>query len=399
MAIPTVPDKVQAGDLITSDFMNKLIDVCVDLQGRVSKLETPTITPTGTQINALLPSGDKHIGDTLYIIGQGFDAPQGTIVTIDSIGVTPTFGADKDHELIVTIPNVQGVTAAGKTVTLLVSNTKGTDMQDFVVFPAVATIPQGQLFVNLSQKPSDPQLLPSQSYVFVYTVQALTDLDETYVVSATMSTGWAVQVVNDAGNPLSLAEISLPSAPAPAGATQTVRVRVTIPAGTVTGTTGTLRVTVTSKRNPTGLVGRSGGEILTVGAAPPSPLPIAITLNNVVRTNAAQPSAVTGTDGRVRIGAGPNYYRFGFGASIKANTVYTVQITPPSDPRWTASFSNTAAETSRNIGPVSSDTSQPIFVFLRADAGAPDTTLTLRVTSTTDATQTGQMNQPIGLLP
>lgn len=399
MATPTVPDKVQAGDLITSDFMNKLIDVCIDLQGRLSQIETPTVTPAGTQITALLPSGVKHIGDALYIIGQGFYSPQGTIVTIDGIGVAPSFGADKDRKLIVIIPNVQGVTAAGKTVTLLVSNTQGTDMQDLVVFPAVATIPQGQLFVNLSQKPSDPELLSSQSYVFVYTVQALTDLDETYVVSATVSAGWAVQVVNEADNPLSPAEISLPSAPAPAGATQTVRIRVTIPAGTATGATGTLRVTVTSKHNPTGLVGRSGGEILTVGAAPPSPLPIAITLNNVVRTDATQPFNVTGTDGRVRIGAGPHYYRFGFSASIKANTVYTVQITPPSDPRWTASFSNTAAETSRNIGPVLSDTSQPIFVFLRADAGVPDATLTLRVTSTTDASQAGQVNQLIGLLP
>lgn len=397
--MPTLPTKVQPGDLITSDFMNGLIDVCADLQQRVSQLETPTITPAGMQITALLPSGEKHIGDPLYIIGRGFDVQMGNIVTIDGIGVSATAGQDRDRELVATIPNVQGVTASGKNITVLVSNAKGTDMQDFIVFPAVETLPEGQIFVRLTQSPTQT-LISGQSYTFIYTVQAITNLEETYAVSASTSRGWTAQMVDTNDAPISPAEIRMPSVAPPAGATQTVRIRVSIPAGLANNTTAVLRVTINSRRNSR-LFGNSGGDDVTVGSSGPAPETIAIVVPpTVARLSASQPSADT-TGGVVRIGAGVGNYRLAYSAQIRAGTVYTVLITQPADNRWTASLSGTGTTpvTSQNIGPVAADTNQPVFVFLRAVAGAPADSLTLRLTSTTNPNDTGHVDQPIALLP
>lgn len=397
--MPILPTKVQPGDLITHEFMNNLIDVCDDLQKRVSRLEEPAVAPAGMQISALLPSGRKRIGDPLYIIGQGFDVLQGNIVTIDGIGVTAVAGADRDREIIVMIPNIQGVTTIGKSVTALVSNARGTDMEDFVLFPAVETALEGQLFVTYTQPPPDATLEASQSYTFLYSVQALTNLNETYTATATVSAGWAAQIVDASDVPITPAEITLPSAPPPAGATQTIRVRVSIPAGTADRTSGVLQLTVTSQRNPTRVVDGSPGEEIVVGAAPPSPEPVSITLGNVIRTNASQPSA-TITGNVVRIGASVDNYRFTFSAQIEADTVYNVQIDPSADGRWTTSLSGTdPAVTSQNIGPIDAAANQPIFVWVRATVGAPDSGLTLRLTSTTDPTETGHIDQSIGLLP
>ena len=71
-----LPTKVQPGDLIAVEHFNGLIDGLSDLNDRLTKLEQPSVATAGTQITALLPSGTWHIGDTMHIIGQGFDVVQ-----------------------------------------------------------------------------------------------------------------------------------------------------------------------------------------------------------------------------------------------------------------------------------------------------------------------------------
>lgn len=394
----TFPTKVQPGDIITSEFMNGIIEACLDLQQRISVLEAPTSTGAATQITSLLPSSTKRIGDQLHIIGRGFDAAAGNIVTIDGIGVGPVFGADRDRELIVTIPNVQGVTSTGKNVTVLVSNSNGTDATSFVVFPAVSVIPHGQLFVNMTQPPSESLLLAGQSYTFGYTVQALTDLDEVCDLSASVPVGWTAQIMSAFGNPITPAEITVVSAPPPAGHTQTVRVLVAIPAGTVAGTTGLLRLTVTSRRNPLQLRGFSGGETITVNAAPPVSGTIAITIPpTVLRTTGTQPLAST-TGGVVRIGGGAGNYQLSFSAQIKSATTYNVVLTAMSVAGWNASFSTTSAVLTTTLGPFGADGQQTIDLFLRTPTGASPDNLVLRITSQTDTSQFGQVNQPVAIL-
>jgi hypothetical protein len=403
--MPILPNKVLSGDLITSDFMNQLVDVCADLQLRVSQLEKPAVAPAGVRIDALLPSGIRRMGDELHIIGSGFDVPAGNIVSIDGIGVTPRSGADRDRELIVNIPNLQGVTSSGRNVTVQVSNVKGTDLADFLVYPAVATVPQGQVFVNYSAAPAVAGIISGQSYTLIYTVQAITDLDEDYDIAATVSSGWAAIMVDGADQPVAKSQIRLRSLPAPAGDTAVVRIRVTVPGGLADHSAGSMLVTATSRLNPNHVNGHSGGERIAVAEAPPSPFPIAITFNQAGRTTAQQPIATTDATGFVRLGAGTDNYRFNFAAQIKAGTVYRLDVTTPLDPsppagsgsRWFASFDAGTSLLTQNIGPVGADTSQQIFVFVHGSAGAPDGTLVLAITSTTDAKQMGKINQRVGL--
>jgi hypothetical protein len=407
--MPTLPIKVQPGDLISADFMNLVIDVCADLQQRVAQLEQPATAPSGIRIDALLPStATRRIGDELHIVGAGFDVPSGSVVTVDGVGATPRSGVDRDRELIINIPNLQGVTSSGRNVTLQVSNARGTALEDFIVFPAVATVPQGQVFVNYSAAPQVATIdsgTNGNSYTFTYLVQAVTDLDEDYDISASVSNGWAAVMVDAADQPLAQARVRLRSRPAPAGDTDTVRIRVTVPGGLANQTAGTLTVTATSRLNPLRLNGHSSGERIVVGAPPPSPLPIAVTFNQAARTSAAQPVATLEAGGLVRLGAGNSNYRFNFAAQIKAGTVYRLDLTAPQDPnrpvgsapRWFASFDATAVQLSQNIGPVGADTTQQIFAFVHGTAGAPDGTLVLSIVSTTDSTQTGRINQRVGV--
>src|SRR4051812_9970485 len=67
---------VQPGDLITSDFMNSLLDSIDALDARVSKLETAKPLPeTGAGrpvLTSLIPANDLEVGDLLTLIGQNF---------------------------------------------------------------------------------------------------------------------------------------------------------------------------------------------------------------------------------------------------------------------------------------------------------------------------------------
>jgi hypothetical protein len=270
-------------------------------------------------------------------------------------------------------------------------------MMNFVVFPAVVTVPEGQLFVAMTKSPSDPKLIAGKSYTFTYTVQAIANLDETYSLSASVSTGWNAHIVDAADNPIS-SEIRLPFAPPPSGATQIVRVRVTIPADVAVGTIGLLRLFVTSERNPTKLSGSSGGESITVNDIPPPTMDVPITLGEITRVAGTQPAPET-AGGVVRIGATPENYRITFSAQIRASTVYTVSVVAPDDAHWFASLAGNATPVlQKTIGPVAAATNQPIYVFLRAQAGAPDAEITFSLTSTTDATKFGRIVQSIGLL-
>jgi hypothetical protein len=400
--MPALPAKVLPGDLITSDFMNLLVDVCADLQQRVGVLEHPSTGNVGAlHIDSLLPSGTRRIGDTIHVIGAGFSAPSGTVVTIDGIGVTVLPGADPNRELIVTIPGVQGVTNAGRNITLLVTSSHGTDSMDFVVFPAMVNLPQGQIFTALSTPPSpaNGRLEAGQSYTFIFSVQVIVNTNEDFLLEPAVNLGWAATIVNSNNDPID-PTLRFPEALPPAGTTQFVRVRVAIPTGTADQTEAQLRLTVSSTRNPNGMRRTSPGDIIRVNAAPPPPMDVAISLSSAARTLPSQREPTT-TGGVVRIGSGgaTDFYRITLSAQIRANTTYNVALTGPASTAWSASFSAASTSTATTIGPVPTGSDQPILLFLRAAAGAADTELIVTVTSTTDATRFGRIIQPIGLLP
>jgi len=297
-----------------------------------------------------------------------------------------------DTELIFTIPNLQGVTNVGKTVTLIVS-ANGTASISLEVFPYVPTIPSGQVFVTLSQPPAVAQLLAGQSYVFVYTVKAIADLDEIYTVTPTVSGGWSVVTVDSLGQPLTPSEISLPAAGPPAGSTIDVRIRLQIPGGLSNGTAATMRLTVTSKRNPTLLYGSSGGEQLAVGAAPPgahADVVVAYVPGSVTPPPGAPAPSDSG--GIVTIAPFSASYRLTFSAQITPAGTYLVEVVDQGDANWIVRLS--ANQTSAQLT-ATANSNNPIHVFVRALSGAQPSNVVLRVSSMVSPPDSGQFSQPI----
>jgi len=268
------------------------------------------------------------------------------------------------------------------------------------VFPAVVNLPQGQIFTALSTPPAPPngRLESGQSYTFIFSVQVIVNSNEDFLLEPAVNLGWAATIVNSNNDPID-PTLRFPEALPPAGTTQFVRVRVAIPTGVQDGTDAQLRLTVSSIRNPTGMRRTSPGDIIRVNDAPPPPMDVAISLSSAVRTLPGQREPTTG-GGVVRIdGGGPtDFYRLTFSAQIRANTTYNVVLTPPTNNSWSASFTAAGPSTQTTIGPVPTGSDQPILLFLRAAAGAPDAEMTVTVTSTTDATRFGRIIQRVGLL-
>jgi hypothetical protein len=256
----------------------------------------------------------------------------------------------------------------------------------------VQTTPKGSLFATLSKTPSEPQLLAGQSYTFVFAVQAITNMEETFALTPTVSTGWVASIVDDKDNQIS-PELKIPKSDPPAGTTREVRVRVTIPAGVTAKTTAHVKLAVVSNRNPNGLNKTSGGDIITVGDAPPPPQQVTVSFNGVISPGLPTLQAKRDENNVVAIPVVGTKYRVDFSVLIEDPGTANFNLSLTSPPTgWTAqiqgapTISTTGTRLNRLVG-----------VSLTALAGAPDGNLTLRVTKSDDPAFFGQFSQPIRL--
>jgi hypothetical protein len=79
----TVPNRVRPGDLITSSYVNTIIDELSDLERRLKLLETssPPTDPTGegaVSISSIVPLIDLRCGQELTIFGENFGYSSGS---------------------------------------------------------------------------------------------------------------------------------------------------------------------------------------------------------------------------------------------------------------------------------------------------------------------------------
>jgi hypothetical protein len=383
-------------------LMNRIVDKLTSLETRVGMLEAVGPEGEAVVITGLLPSGPVGIGSEFRVSGRNFGLPSTNVVTLDNIQVTQFKSGSSDTQLIFDIPNLQGVTQQGKVVTLTVSNPVGFASTSLVVVPAVPTTPSGSLFVTLKQPPADPQLLAGQSYVFVFAVQAITNMEEAYTLAPQVSTGWPAQIVDQNGINISPAEITIPKSDPPDGTTRDVRVRLTIPSGAGNGATAQLKLVVASKRNPLALTKTSGGDTVTVGAPPPPPQKIVVSFSNVLSPNGVTP-AFRNEQGVVVIPVAGTQYRADFsvlieevdaGASAQNPTKFNLALNPAPGADWTASIAGATV-----IDAAAPHQNRLVMVALSGAAGATPSNLTLKVTKANDATVFGQFSQPIKLGP
>src|SRR5205823_11663670 len=94
--------------------------------------------------------------------------------------------------------------------------------------------------------------------------------------------GWPAIVVDPTNIEITPAEIVIPKSDPPNGTSRDVRVRVTIPVGTPTATTASVKLTVAAVSNPTSLFGASSGDQIKVGSASPQAQSIPVRFSAVI---------------------------------------------------------------------------------------------------------------------
>lgn len=116
-------DKVKPGDLITSALVNGLIDSITAIQLQLGKLDQGTpVTPNAPYIASVTWSGELTVGSDIVITGGNFEAGIGMRgVRFD--GRDPqSYKVALDNVLVVVVPDLGTVPAAGKKVSMVVSN-------------------------------------------------------------------------------------------------------------------------------------------------------------------------------------------------------------------------------------------------------------------------------------
>jgi hypothetical protein len=379
---------VQPGDLITADFMNRVLDALGVLDSRVTALETSGVVGSTVAISGL-STQTAHIGDELRVFGRNFGDPGQDTVIIDGSATVNAFKQGSgDGLLIFDIPAVQGIPTEGRAVSLYVSTQKGSATTTFTLLPKPSSVPIGTLSVTLSQSPPDAQLNPGNAYTFVFTVRANTNMDEVYtlapsVVATQNQAGWQAIVVDQSNNPAA-PQIGLPGT-SPRDSSADVRVRVTIPSGT-DGSSAQLTLTVTSQRNPTQLTNSSGNIALTVGSAPPPPNKIPVSFVGVAGSGSLDGNTiVVKPDGSL--------------AAITVKAVLpqagTYTVAPPTIQNNTGNLWQAQLRSSSSVTATAANTETTILIALSAAAGAPATALVASIVLSTDSTVTGQLSRPI----
>ena len=183
MALPT---KVNPGDLIRADMVTEILGLVLSLEQRVSILELTSGPATGLLITTVIPGGPVRIGEEMQILGQNFGFSIGAHrVFVDGLQVLAFKAGSSDQKLVFNIPDVTGVPAAGKPVTLSVSNQTTTDVRTIHVLPAQIAV-GGNVDVSFdSVAPST--IVPGAQAVFRYRVRSRANQQAEFTLSGTVS--------------------------------------------------------------------------------------------------------------------------------------------------------------------------------------------------------------------
>ncbi|HET6438811.1 MAG TPA: hypothetical protein VFG59_12155 [Anaeromyxobacter sp.] len=380
-----LPTKVRPGDLITADYLNQIIDLLALHDSEIAALQgSLPATTNPVAIVATLPAGIVQAGSEMRVVGHGFGLPSQVTVTLDGVAATLKAGSN-DTLLVFDVPTPFNLPTGGRTATLQVSAAAGSAAPwTLYVIPAA---PQntGVLVVTLGS----PSSISTGAVDFPVTIQATTSQDDQFLLSATAGSGstpWAATGITAVGG-TPISQIPIPKSPSP-GASYTAGVRVTIPAN-ASGAPGFVVLTVTSANNGK-FTAPSNQFAFTVGQAPPPPPKIPVNF------------AVTDPNGNpVQLVPGPaplnlptlnvpaaTAMRIQFGAALPSTPGdYSVVLSVLAGAdKWNPMLpTGTTTETlTQQKGNVS------IQSALQPVSGAPDTSLTLTVTSTADATLYGQ---------
>lgn len=356
-------DLVRPGDLITADFMHRVLNELNSLESRVSLLEAGLPPSDAVAITALIPDGPLRIGQELQVVGQNFGFLTGANrVTIDSVPINAFKLGTTDQRLIFDIPTVPNIPASGRLVILFVTNQRTSAQRSLLLLP-VSQVLQGGVDVTWTDiQPATPT--PGNSVTFRYHLRSRTNAAATFTITPVISgvansPDWQSQlaVLDSFQNPISSHAITLD-----AGQEKDFFIRLnTVPPNTTGGTTFNLTVTVTADS----VTGFDGPRPFTVGqasqpddpsitaAAPTAeavsggasldtstiPFTIRSPVNGLIRVSIIFSLHVAGTyNVSTRVAQGTNW-----------SSMIHAQTTPTSFQVTADDLANPASETSRNL--------------------------------------------------
>lgn len=384
--------EVHAGDLITVDFINAILNDIKDLDRRVLLLEAgKPATVKAVSIDEPTTTTVLHIGNPLIISGQGLLVD--SLIMIENVPLAGAFGSPDDTTLTIrSIPPLDiqgGLPSAGKSVTLSVSNDLGGTTAKFILKPFIQTNPNGSMTIALSSAPdSGTKYTKSGIYTFKFRVTADTKPDIRFLVTASIGqAGWSatpsqstlfVKAVQTAGSP-TIAEVS---------------VTVGIAENAQPGDTGKLFITLTAE-NDSSFVWRSTPDVvITVdqSSTKVQQLNLALSKNTAgfaaIRPN--QDGSLTGLIGKPDGTGGTGELQFKITRAVDGTSLaagdYQVDITKLSNlpAGWSASITG-AVNGKINL----SGSAQPLKVSLTAQNNAGIANLQIELQSLSDATVSG----------
>ncbi|MBF8294347.1 MAG: hypothetical protein HW389_892 [Bacteroidetes bacterium] len=381
--------KVKPGELITSDFINGIIDALLALDTRIAKLEAAGAGGGAPIITALNPDPTQEevrMGDELRIIGKNLSTSTLVSVTIGGEDVKQYKQGSSDSLLIVDIPTILGIPDEGDDVDLVVTNTQGYDVETFTLLPGETTTLSATLTVTNTVVPTEVITADGSTYDYTFTISALTTLDEDYTLVPSIDpTSWSVEAVDSQGTEIT--EISIPKSQ-PTASTHTVIVRVTVPVG-ATGS-AKLKLTLVAKNFPT-VTGFSGNVDISVGSTPDE-----VTDAFEFTDPNAIPSGSFDTNGNLLVASGS---KVTYLLPVRPKDAGKYLIAEPvieNDPNkyWEAKVLNSPTDFTTSTP----DEPKTIKIELKAtSSSAPETSMVVRVSKFSDSTVFAERDQTIKL--
>jgi hypothetical protein len=179
------PQNVQPGDLITSEFMNLIIDALRSLELRISNLEAGESTGRPPVLIGRSPSGDVEVNSLLTVVGRNFSRPSElNTVMLGGVPINQ-FSDSDDRNLHFTVPNV--FAGLPREVSLSVRNEFGEAPNQLQVRLLPRAQPQGGQVVIFNQTAALGEILEGNTYDLAWLVDSQTVLPVTYNVTLEFS--------------------------------------------------------------------------------------------------------------------------------------------------------------------------------------------------------------------
>lgn len=261
-------EKVQPGDLISSDVLNQILADVDDLHVRIAKLENNGTTPTTLRIIRIEGPTPIRVGSRVTVIGENFSVPGArNNVSVDTAPAMPINNACTPTQLVFDMPD-PGIGQTGRKVTLNVINADSQAASLQFQLEPMLIIPTGTLIVRYITPAASSGNLVAGLYDFGFRLIADVDQDAYIQLNASSSAATWDGVLFD---PLGTTDYTKPVMLARASGTHFERdfiVRVTAPsAGSTVISVGATEITAGTQVNP------APSQPLNLAIGQPVPVP------------------------------------------------------------------------------------------------------------------------------